>query len=1070
MFRKLPLALILGTLLTAGDALALGVGDIKVNSALNQKLDAEIELLSTVEGELDDVTVSLASKEAFERINLNRPYVLTAIQFKVQTRADGTPIVKLTSTETVREPFLDFLVEVHWAKGRMLREYTVLLDPPVSMASPSAQVTSVGSASSEPQVFSYDASGAERAVGNTSTGSSYSGSSYNSDSYGPVAAQETLWSIASRVKSGDVSTQQMMLALFDNNPDAFVNNDIHQIKKGAVLRIPADSAVTQRDRYDAIAEVRQINSRLGVSESAGVPEQMADSMSGSSSSSYSDRLNIISPDNASSMGSGSASDDVSALKRELAMATETMASQRLENEELQSRVHELEATVQEMDKLKRLLEMQNQEMAKLQQQLSSDGSEEPASQPAVEPEPPQPVVEEPVQAVVEEAPKPQPVKPAPLPPPVKKEPIDVVMDYVNQAKNNPVILGAVAAVVIILAALVALIMRRRKKGGSEDSDVIEESTPEPVEESAVEEEAEKSAKKSPFAGLAASIAGLKEKLQSLTKKKDKSADDVADMEFEDDSENVTEQNFGAGADDDVTPDDATVLEAPAGGDEPSFDDMMFEEDDSVAAEATQAFDPAATAVGEEPLMEEPASDEPDPLEEVDVYEAFGDFEQAAEIVKQAINDQPGNNRFKLRLFKVYESGSMSAEFSDAAVNYQADMQGSPEWDEVESIGKAFVPDCPAWSGGGAAPAAAPADDNSADMDDIMSEMTQDQGADAMDLDFELDDSTASEEVSADDDDSASLDLGDLDFESADTDSENTPEPQPALESEPDVDNSMEFDLGDLNFETADSETDQTDSSDTDTSAADEPVGNEMEFDLGDMDFGAAEEAPADEPAEPEPMGNEMEFDLGDMNFEPADDSVADEPESIEEPVGIEEPEGIEEPDSIGDDLDSLEFELDSAPAEEPVEGFADESNTVQLDMTASELEAQAAEADSSEDPTIMFPEEGDSSEEPAEESPDLSMGVDLSDFSFDIEESGNAEALPMEDGPDSEDPTQLLQDADDALDSLSDGSDEVSTKLDLARAYIDMGDSEGAKGILEEVLSEGNDDQKSEAQDLMSKL
>ena len=79
MFKKLPLALMMGAALSAGNAFGLGMGDIKIDSALNQRLDAEIELISSIEGELDDVTVSLAPPSAFHRINLERPYHLLAI-------------------------------------------------------------------------------------------------------------------------------------------------------------------------------------------------------------------------------------------------------------------------------------------------------------------------------------------------------------------------------------------------------------------------------------------------------------------------------------------------------------------------------------------------------------------------------------------------------------------------------------------------------------------------------------------------------------------------------------------------------------------------------------------------------------------------------------------------------------------------------------------------------------------------------------------------------------------------------------------------------------------------------
>lgn len=112
-------------------AMALGLGDIEINSSLNQPLDAEVKLLSVKPGEADDLLVSLASNAAFLRAGIDRPFFLTKLRFTVETKSDGAKVIRVSSKKPVVEPFLNFLIEVDWPRGRLLREYTVLLDPPL---------------------------------------------------------------------------------------------------------------------------------------------------------------------------------------------------------------------------------------------------------------------------------------------------------------------------------------------------------------------------------------------------------------------------------------------------------------------------------------------------------------------------------------------------------------------------------------------------------------------------------------------------------------------------------------------------------------------------------------------------------------------------------------------------------------------------------------------------------------------------------------------------------------------------------------------------------------------------
>ena len=112
-------------------AWALGLGDIELKSALNQPLLAEIALVSATPEELQGLRVAVAPREAFERYGLERTAFLSSIEFRVARNAQGRDVILVTSPQSVSEPFLTLLIEATWPRGRLLREYTVLVDPPV---------------------------------------------------------------------------------------------------------------------------------------------------------------------------------------------------------------------------------------------------------------------------------------------------------------------------------------------------------------------------------------------------------------------------------------------------------------------------------------------------------------------------------------------------------------------------------------------------------------------------------------------------------------------------------------------------------------------------------------------------------------------------------------------------------------------------------------------------------------------------------------------------------------------------------------------------------------------------
>ncbi|MEQ8939132.1 MAG: hypothetical protein RLT30_10595, partial [Gammaproteobacteria bacterium] len=128
---KFSLRFILLLSLFPGVAAALGLGNLDLESALNEPFSGKIQLLSASVDELDSLNVALADAEAFDRANIDRPFILSELRFKLIRSETGADYIKVSSEQPIREPFLNFLVEVSWANGRLYREYTVLLDPPM---------------------------------------------------------------------------------------------------------------------------------------------------------------------------------------------------------------------------------------------------------------------------------------------------------------------------------------------------------------------------------------------------------------------------------------------------------------------------------------------------------------------------------------------------------------------------------------------------------------------------------------------------------------------------------------------------------------------------------------------------------------------------------------------------------------------------------------------------------------------------------------------------------------------------------------------------------------------------
>ncbi|WP_162975713.1 type IV pilus assembly protein FimV, partial [Pseudomonas aeruginosa] len=222
--RTLVRAIAAASVLTSGMAHGLGLGEITLKSALNQPLDAEIELLEVRDLGSGEVIPSLASPEEFSKAGVDRLYYLTDLKFTPVVKPNGKSVIRVTSSKPVQEPYLNFLVQVLWPNGRLLREYTVLLDPP--LYSPQAAASAPQAPVSAPR-----ATGAPRAP--QAPAPVRTTAPAGSDTYRTVS-NDTLWEIAQRNRTDRVSVPQAMLAFQELNPGAFVDGNINRLKSGQV--------------------------------------------------------------------------------------------------------------------------------------------------------------------------------------------------------------------------------------------------------------------------------------------------------------------------------------------------------------------------------------------------------------------------------------------------------------------------------------------------------------------------------------------------------------------------------------------------------------------------------------------------------------------------------------------------------------------------------------------------------------------------------------------------------------------------------------------------------------------
>ncbi len=633
---------------------ALGLGRLTVDSALGQPLSARIELNSASREDLDSIAARIADPALYRQNNLAYPPILTRARVSLERSPSGQTVLRVSTTAPVNEPYLDLLVEINWAAGRVVREYTFLLDPP-GMPTPAPVIEPIapvraGAATQRAAIATAPAApgSAPRAVGGAA-GDRYS-----------VRRGDSLARIANQFRPEGVSLEQMLVALFNANPMAFEGNNMNRLRAGTILSIPAPEVAGGIPAADALhvvqvqaADWRGYRGRVAdaapASEGTGTRES-----AGQIGTTVQERTPAVQP------GQDQVRVSREAVRgRPGAPAAEDAVARDRAMADAQARIAELEKTLSD---LKRALEMRNPAMAQLQNRAeagkgaaanagttASAGAAAvapslpvgaPASAAATKstqagtsaPEPakaPELAMKSPENGKAGEAPKspgataPAPgtpamtMSPAPTPAPsaaagerpaksTKSEP-STILSYFEDLIGDPPAWMLGAGGVLILGAIAALIASRRRKAGHFEDSII-------------------------------------------------SGTDIKSN---------------------------TVFGSTGGG-------IVNTGENSLATDFSHE---GLTNVD---------TDEVDPIAEAEVYLAYGRDAQAEEILKDALKKDPQRQEIYLKLLEIHAQHNKPTVFEQVATELYAVSKGQGEtWQKAVALGRQLDPNNPMFAAEGA---------------------------------------------------------------------------------------------------------------------------------------------------------------------------------------------------------------------------------------------------------------------------------------------------------------------------------------------------------------------------------
>ncbi|MCB4359199.1 hypothetical protein KIG99_05755 [Quatrionicoccus australiensis] len=983
------------------------------------------------------MTARLASPESFSQAGVDYPQALRDLRFVVEKRGNGQPVIKVSSLRPVNEPFLDMLVELNWPAGRLVREYTFLLDPPEMLAKGAVGPVSVAEAKVIETI-----PGGNAALNRAPTPVKAQPQVRQAPAAKPVAESrkaepadsrvvqsgDTLRKIASETKYEGVSLEQMLVGLFQNNPDAFIGKNINRLKAGAILGIPEKSAVeavsdaeakkvyvTQSTDWNAYrqklaAATAKAPAREESASQQGVTGKITAKVEDKATPAEQSK-DQVKVSRTELPAKGAANGKAAASEADLIAKDKAL-------QEAQGRLASLEKNVGELQKL---LELKTQKLAELQQAGSKKEEAKPA-EPVKAVEPPKPVeVAKPVEPVKEEVKPVEVVKPAEeakpeeAPKPVAEKPVEAP----KPPEPKPVVAPE----------------------------------PEPEEPGFIDALAENPLTLVGGGGILALLAAY-----FLAKRRRQPV---------------------------VSP-ETTTAPSPSSLGPNSVFRMTGGQSIDTGNTAPQTGDFSQTGPGSID------TDEVDPVAEADVYMAYGRDTQAEEILLEALQKDPQRTAIHAKLLEIYANRKSLKQFETLASELYAQTGGvGPEWEKVSELGASLDPANPLYSGGHAAePSAFDADATmivtpEALARDVPPElelpavMALDEPADepvpdALVLSVPVVEPQAevvAEEAQPDTvDDEMSLDF-DIGLPVVETVGAATPEEVPVVAEapvfeEPYVDtvvtgepNALDFDLG------ADA------AAAAETAAAAEPVVANEPMLAEDANFGfdlgaepATEEIDAQEVADASPdfspegtmvMPSGMDEDAAVSTFVGVDGSPAafmtepPEPEPVEPPmadfafdIGSSATQTIVNP-MIDEELAAAAQEFAQSPARIEIDNPELTATTVGSDADSLEFDVKLTDSVFLGQPMIP---------------PEFDIG------SIDLDLSAEPSPAPLEAAAPA---AELEAEEDVAKDSHW---EQVNTKLDLAKAYEEMGDLEGARELLQEVVGEGSADLVEQARAILGRI
>lgn len=1012
MLRKLALAIVTSGMMASSSVYALGMGEMELESSLNQPLAARIHLLSAEDLEDWEIKPALASQADFDQAGVERNFFLTNLNFEV-IRQGGETYIEVSTKTSVKEPFLNFLVEVDWPNGRLLREYTLLLDPPVFQeehAQAAAPVTAPAAvaeemapeaapadmgAPEEQNIAAEESAPADDMQPQTAAQEEVA-ADVAAEDVAPVVAvapevepaqssareeykvqkDDTLWEVAVRVRPNkSLSAQQTMLALQDLNPEAFIDNNINRLKKNQVLRVPTEAEITRRSFNRAAVDVRRQNKefakyrgQLDATKQTSAPRAVAAAEGG--------ELKLVAPGQATAdkkqnvAGQVPADAAVNKASEDLSLALENLDKTKRDNAELQTRLKALEEQIATMQ---RLVSLKDEQLAAIQ--AGTVAPEVPADLEAKATAPvanvdlnfqegqattPAEVPADPAEVPADETKPAEAAQPEVTKPEVKKrdffaapEP-EPEPDFIAELIENPLYQLGGVALVLLLGALAFSRFRQAKAKKSEAAD----------------------ARDFTASDMSADTDDLNADFDHEFNDLDIAAADLDETEF----------------------------------DVPSLDDKANDLPDQ--------------------LEDHSDVETTDVIGEAEIYIAYGRLDQARTQLENALLSDANRHDVRMKLLEVLAEQDDNEAFSEHfdVIN----QKGSAVQKADAKRMAANLTVAPTAAAVAAGSAIAAQDDISLDLDqgdDLSMDMSSD-------LDFSLDDFDKPEPVlqaAAKAPAGNELDF-DLDF---------------SIDEKAADDSSLELDAPVLSEETGSDEN----ALDFDTSSFDMDD-NSLEFDAPVLDDSLNETADIE-------LDTDSSADLEDLSFD------LDDVKPQSSPAKNDFAELDSQMDELSAELDDLSLDLE-APAEE-----LDMDDLAELDMSLDEGTLDADLSDDALTADVAF--ESDAEDTEQADSLDFDLDTDFESVELaaepeaDMSEEEFAEAELELPAAEPEMAELGIDGLDEDLDFLS-GTDECQTKLDLARAYIDMDDNEGAQEILREVLEEGNDNQKQEANKLLAGL